>query len=336
MTSPDNQASESPSVEGPGQRLRTAREGMGLSTRDIASRLRLDVKHIEAIEHNEYNGIMAPVFVRGYLRSYARLVNLPPDTVLRHYDSGQSNSPQVLHSKLTSVTANSSERTLSWVIYLLVLTAAIVAVVWWQVRGDLTFGNKAPLAGIEQYLNAQQDKVAASPASAPARPEVTVAGTQQVSTPVAAGETASAATITPSPSAVPATPRTPATVPIPPSAQTAAASPADQAAGSAERPVVATAAPAKADSASTKLVLRFTADSWVEITDANNTRILYDLVPAGVSKTLDAVTPPIHVVLGNAPAVTVEYNGQTFDHSRYNRVGVARFVLGPAASDATQ
>lgn len=52
-----------------------------------------------------------------------------------------------------------------------------------------------------------------------------------------------------------------------------------------------------------------------------------DIAKAGQTKTVEGEAP-FKVLLGNAPGVTLEYNGEVYDHAKYNRKGVARFTLG--------
>jgi cytoskeleton protein RodZ len=54
--------------------------------------------------------------------------------------------------------------------------------------------------------------------------------------------------------------------------------------------------------------LKFAADSWVEISDADGHHLLHGIVPAGNVRELSG-TPPLRVVLGNTPAVSVALNG---------------------------
>src|SRR3546814_12817349 len=68
---------------GCGQRLRAAREAAGLSGAEVASRLKTPSRFIEALEAEEWDRIGAPVFVRGQLRSYSRLLGLPVQPVQR-------------------------------------------------------------------------------------------------------------------------------------------------------------------------------------------------------------------------------------------------------------
>ena len=76
----DSLASESP--DWPGQRLREAREGLNLSRQDVARKLHLDAGLIQALEDNNREALPAQTYLVGYLRSYARLLNLPAESVI--------------------------------------------------------------------------------------------------------------------------------------------------------------------------------------------------------------------------------------------------------------
>lgn len=71
---------------GCGQRLRTAREAAGLSIQDVASRLKMPVRVVESLEAEDWSRLGAPVFIRGQLRSYGRLLGLATAAV--HEASG--------------------------------------------------------------------------------------------------------------------------------------------------------------------------------------------------------------------------------------------------------
>ena len=73
---------QSGAVAGSGHRLRQAREAAGMSVQDVADRLKIPIRVIDGLEKEEYAKLGAPVFVRGQLRSYARLLGLPIDTLI--------------------------------------------------------------------------------------------------------------------------------------------------------------------------------------------------------------------------------------------------------------
>lgn len=65
-----------------GGTLRTTREARGLSIQDAANRLRLMNRQIVAMESNDFSSLGQPVFVRGFVRNYARLLGLDPKAIL--------------------------------------------------------------------------------------------------------------------------------------------------------------------------------------------------------------------------------------------------------------
>jgi len=62
-----------------GQQLRQAREASGLDVGTVAARLRMQKNLIRSLEQGDWSRLGAPVFVRGHLRSYARLVGIELD-----------------------------------------------------------------------------------------------------------------------------------------------------------------------------------------------------------------------------------------------------------------
>jgi len=65
-----------------GRALAAAREARGLSQSDIAAQLRLSVRQVRAIEAEDLAALPEGPFIRGYVRNYARLVDLPPEPLL--------------------------------------------------------------------------------------------------------------------------------------------------------------------------------------------------------------------------------------------------------------
>ena len=66
---------------GCGSRLRQAREAAGLSQEDVAGRLKMPLRVVQSLENEDWDRLGAPVFVRGQLRSYSRLVGLATSTI---------------------------------------------------------------------------------------------------------------------------------------------------------------------------------------------------------------------------------------------------------------
>jgi cytoskeleton protein RodZ len=66
---------------GLGERLKTAREALQLTEKEVAARLYLNVDIILFIENESFDHVPPKVFVRGYVRSYARLLNFTEDEI---------------------------------------------------------------------------------------------------------------------------------------------------------------------------------------------------------------------------------------------------------------
>ncbi len=67
-----NNTQTRPSGIGPGERLQAARIQKGLSLEDVAGRMHLSPRILEAIEENNFEEITAPIFVKGYLRCQSK------------------------------------------------------------------------------------------------------------------------------------------------------------------------------------------------------------------------------------------------------------------------
>jgi cytoskeletal protein RodZ len=87
---PDRESASHSSI---GKRLRTAREQRQLGIDRIAAELHLDPEVIEALENDDSKALPAPIFVQGYLRGYARLLELPADDIVRHYTEQSAEPP---------------------------------------------------------------------------------------------------------------------------------------------------------------------------------------------------------------------------------------------------
>ncbi len=75
-----------------GEQLKAAREKQGLSIAQVAERTKLRSDHVRALEEGDYDVFAAPVYVRGFVRSYAILLRLEPAGILTDLEAelGQS------------------------------------------------------------------------------------------------------------------------------------------------------------------------------------------------------------------------------------------------------
>lgn len=89
---PDD-AGEKGARPSPGQQLRRAREAQGRTVRAVGSSLNLSADRVTALEEDDDERLPPPTFVRGYLRAYARLVELDPEAVVEAYNRRRGSDP---------------------------------------------------------------------------------------------------------------------------------------------------------------------------------------------------------------------------------------------------
>ncbi len=76
-----------------GERFRAAREARGLSLSDVAEQIRIRSVYLAAIEEENWNAIGVPVYVRGFLRTYARFVGIDPEEAVAAFNRTQPQPP---------------------------------------------------------------------------------------------------------------------------------------------------------------------------------------------------------------------------------------------------
>jgi cytoskeletal protein RodZ len=69
-----------------GESLRKERELRGITLEDISAQTKVNIRFLEAIEHDDLSVLPAKAFAKGFLRSYARAVGLDEDLVLTNFE----------------------------------------------------------------------------------------------------------------------------------------------------------------------------------------------------------------------------------------------------------
>ncbi len=170
---------------GPGERLRAAREAAGLSLSQVSARLRLDTRTLEALESGSYGSLPAPTFVRGYLRSYARLLDLEPEPIVDAFDRCGLAPPPLVADIAQPGQARSGDVPVRVVTYLVIIGLVVLVALWWQSREQeaplgeplAALGERAGEVLAEGTPPAPAPPGEAGPGEAPAteRPESTAA-----------------------------------------------------------------------------------------------------------------------------------------------------------------
>jgi cytoskeleton protein RodZ len=134
MTSSETNMPES--ARGIGERLRQARIRTGLTPSEAGSQLKMPTYAIEALEREDWARIGAPVFIRGQLRSYARLLGLPADEIVESLSMPAAAPVELVPQTYTPRMQLVAEQTKMRLVYV-VLTAAIAVPVWLATRSHL-------------------------------------------------------------------------------------------------------------------------------------------------------------------------------------------------------
>jgi transcriptional regulator with XRE-family HTH domain len=80
-------------VETIGQRLRQARERLGLSLEEAERTTRIRAQHLAALERDDFEALPSPVQARGFLKNYADYLGLDTDRLLQDYNGAPSTRP---------------------------------------------------------------------------------------------------------------------------------------------------------------------------------------------------------------------------------------------------
>lgn len=121
---------------GCGARLRKAREAAGLTETDVAARLKMPVRVVQSLEAEDWSRLGAPVFVRGQLRSYSRLLGLTTAPMVAASGVAPIEPPTLVPRSYTPPMQRLAEQLARRLIYI-VLTAAIAVPVWMATRPHL-------------------------------------------------------------------------------------------------------------------------------------------------------------------------------------------------------
>lgn len=329
----DERAPTWDSADGPGRRLRDARQSRGLELARVADQLHLKPTLIAALEQDDYEALPGSVFVTGYLRNYARLLGLDPDPLLTAYRRRQPQAEPPPPKPATVSRRRAGSGHLGARLFSLAVILALLGLsyAWWQdyrpalypagerlesASGDLDLRIPAGAPPASSAASLEPPGAAVYEPPSEAAPEASPPATAAVAEGLAEAAGEPPAPYVPS--------GEPATTAPPLAAATALTTEASApSAGPIPEPVAeAPVAPAEG------VVMEFSGPCWVDIRDSERRFKLFGEMKDGDRHVL-AGTPPYSVIIGNAAAVRITVDGKPFGLEGIARGNVARFTLDP-------
>jgi len=297
-----------------GYRLRAAREARGWSAADVAARLHLPMQIVQKLEADRFDAIGHRIYLRGYLTSYVRLLDLPTilvESVLQQHQQ-ELEPPALTTSGTISHSRYLFQRYSVSALYLILTGVIIVPAVLLAMRAGLE-------PKITDLASLDAPNVATSESGKP--------NTQQATS----AQSSDSAPETAAPAAAPAA------VPAPDSPLVASMAPFQALAHKESEAVQPPQPPATSVSGSGAHTLRLTLKeaSWVEVTSASGEKLEYGLLPAGTVRTISSDSV-LDVRVGNSGGAEVELDGQAQDLTPYRHSNVAHFKAFAAGQPISQ
>lgn len=261
-----------------GTRLREARERMGMSIADVAGQIKFAPRQIEALESGNLEHLPELAFVRGFVRSYAKILKLDAQELLASLSSAQA-----VTGDLTPISVNvpypdanfAHRQNLIW------LGVALIAVL------VVVFVMRSTTDSEDQEFASQVETPVLLPEEA-----LVTAGADGVNQELVT-----------QPEAVAAKTTVPKVPPI--------AKPTKPAASLAPKPEVATTQPDVVRQLGSVRV-EFIEESWLEVKDADENILTSQIYPAGSEAKIEG-NLPLSVLVGHAPSVRLYYKDQQVD-----------------------
>jgi cytoskeleton protein RodZ len=121
----------------PGAQLALMRNKKGYTTDYVAGKLHLRVHLIELLEADDYSKMPEPVFIKGYLRAYAKLIEVSPDPFIETFNRCYREERKVERALWQSrKQSHKAENTIRWVTSLIAVVVLTAVVMWWNKNKD--------------------------------------------------------------------------------------------------------------------------------------------------------------------------------------------------------
>lgn len=308
----------------PGNVLRTEREQRGMTLNHVAERLYLNSNVIQALEQDAYEDLPAPTFVRGYIRNYAKLMEINPEPLVEAYTQlTQAIPPPITphRTKEHASTVHTDAWWFRWGLPVLVVTVLVFGVLWQFYPGGTSLPNSTshlPNAGNEQLttnLASSNNNTAPSMGLTTPETDPTPAYTY---TPPDENASNDASVMLMNNGGVDS------------NAETAADQTTDATIVGEESEGDESAAAAPVD---TTLRIIYGRDSWTRVIDSADNRLYVGVKRNGQTLEVDG-KPPYTVRFGVLRNITVEYQGQKTEAESYPQRRGRTLTIG--SSEETQ
>ena len=330
MTGPESPAADTTSVEF-GAAMRDMRKAHNRELSDVANALRIRQVYLQAIEDGQFDDLPGPTYAAGFVRAYADYLGLELEEVMRRYRSATANIPA--QAALVPPSPMSEARLPTGFILLVAAILAAAAYGGWYY---LTIHGQSPAKVVSALPKRVSDavglgdksatisappEVMKSTATAPTGKPLAAISTQKLSTkpadvdPKLAIEPSKVVTITPStkPVAVPVvTAKLPKAVTVrAPTEKIFAPAPGKVEIIQPLKPAASQVASVPSqENLESRIVLRATVTSWVELRDVGGKRLLSRLMGTGeIYKVPDR--SGILLTTGNAGGIDILVDGQS-------------------------
>ena len=285
---------------GPGSQLQAARIDRGLSVEDVANRMHLSTRIIESIEENDFDVITAPIFVKGYLRAYARIVLLNEDEMIAQYTEAYSNSDPIINTTSTIATVITvDDARIKWTTYLVILVLIVLLGIWWWNKNQ-NMADVFSLDVLQTDSQLQSDIAEDTMQDEIEAISETIAGVTDEIIETQAIEVEIEVQVAPE-----ASESEPV---ISEDVQQAQIADTEIVEDATESTVIYRLSPMGSD----QLIIIVNADTWADIKDSGGNQLAYDLLRAGQELKMTGQAP-FAVFLGNGHGVELIYNDESID-----------------------
>jgi cytoskeleton protein RodZ len=258
----------------PGEVLSRARKEQGLALEEVMLHLGITKRVLYALEHDEYDGLPSPIYVKGYIKRYCSILKIPHEEVLIGFDSRMEELGLGLSEPSVRLDRIPRKKFQPWFLIIPVALIVLVAFLLWSIFSDDSESSTADdsIETLSQEMLSERGATQLTTA-----PQI-LQGEDKVEVSVDIND----AKLRPH-------------RPVTPGTQI--------------------------------LQINVVQQSWIEILDAQGDILLADLKQSGYQGEVSGLTP-FEVILGNAPGVILNFNGEPVAVPHIGNDNTAKFKIG--------